>query len=163
MPQYCNITGCYIFSWSVKVENETDRQNDRQCITHCCLKEYNNNKYNTNWVTDYLFPIVLQFIITHVKNETVLSAFSCAFSILYCRWWRDWRWVWFVMCGRYIEALPCLNIACQMNDRLRESEKLSSSSFVALNTQILAYYRRQCLLVSIIYSDLYSSQNNDGM
>lgn len=53
---------------------------------------------------------------------------------------------WCGMCVRYMEALPWLNMAYQMNDRLRETERVSSS-FVALDARILAYYRRQCLLV----------------
>lgn len=53
------------------------------------------------------------------------------------------------MCGRYMEALPCLNVAYQMNDRLRECAMVSSL-FVALDTRILAYYRRQCLLVCLL-------------
>jgi len=53
---------------------------------------------------------------------------------------------WCGICFRYMEALPWLNMAYQMNDRLRETERVSSS-FVALDARILAYYRRQCLLV----------------
>jgi len=49
-----------------------------------------------------------------------------------------------------MEALPWLNKACQMNDELRQSEKISSS-FVALDARILAYYRRHCLLVRIAH------------
>lgn len=50
--------------------------------------------------------------------------------------------------ARYTEALPWLNVAYQMNDSLRVSQKMSSS-LVALDARIVGFYRRQCLLVRL--------------
>ena len=53
-----------------------------------------------------------------------------------------------VVCCSYREALLCLCRSCDINDRLVRDNQVMKG----LNTQLLYYYRRQCLLVSTAHT-----------